>query len=119
MPNASASVRAPGARADYNNLPDPSAMGKCEAMQKLAEQIDKVAGTEASVLIVGESGTGKELVARSVHARSARADQPFVPVNCGAIPASLIEAELFGHEKGSFTGAIAQNIGYFEHAFPR
>jgi DNA-binding NtrC family response regulator len=85
-------------------------------MCKLAVHIDKVAGTEASVLIMGESGTGKELVARSVHALSKRADQPFVPVNCGAIPTTLIEAELFGHEKGSFTGAITQNIGYFEHA---
>jgi DNA-binding NtrC family response regulator len=115
MPNASAPTRS-GGRGDPNSLPDPAAMGKCEAMRKLAEQIDKVAGTEASVLIVGESGTGKELVARAIHARSERADQPFVPVNCGAIPATLIEAELFGHEKGSFTGAIAQNIGYFEHA---
>jgi DNA-binding NtrC family response regulator len=91
-------------------------MGKCPAMLKLAEQIEKVAITEASVLVVGESGSGKELVARSIHTCSQRAAQPFVPVNCGAIPASLIEAELFGHEKGSFTGAVAQNIGYFEHA---
>jgi DNA-binding NtrC family response regulator len=91
-------------------------MGKCQAMRTLAEQIEKVARTEASVLVVGESGSGKELVARSIHTGSERADQPFVPVNCGAIPATLIEAELFGHEKGSFTGAVAQNIGYFEHA---
>lgn len=116
MPNVSASVRTSGTRANTQMLPGPSSMGQCEAMKKLAQQIEKVAGTEASVLIVGESGSGKELVARSIHTCSQRADQPFVPVNCGAIPASLIEAELFGHEKGSFTGAIAQNIGYFEHA---
>jgi DNA-binding NtrC family response regulator len=117
MPNPSASARTgQSARADINTLPDPASLGRCEAMQHLAEQIEKVAATEASVLVVGESGTGKELVARSIHTRSERAQQPFVPVNCGAIPASLIEAELFGHEKGSFTGAIAQNIGYFEHA---
>jgi DNA-binding NtrC family response regulator len=116
MPNVSASVRTSSTRADRPMLPDPSSMGQCEAMKKLAQQIEKVAGTEASVLVVGESGSGKELVARSIHTYSQRADQPFVPVNCGAIPASLIEAELFGHEKGSFTGAIAQNIGYFEHA---
>lgn len=116
MPTASASPRAPSARAVRLTLPDPTVLGRCEAVQKLAEQIEKVAQTEASVLVVGESGTGKELVARAIHTRSPRADQPFVPVNCGAIPASLIEAELFGHEKGSFTGAVAQNIGYFEHA---
>nr|WP_233161786.1 MULTISPECIES: sigma-54 dependent transcriptional regulator [unclassified Achromobacter] len=91
-------------------------MGRCPTMQHLAQQIIKVATTEASVLVVGESGCGKELVARAIHAGSQRSEQPFVPVNCGAIPPSLIEAELFGHEKGSFTGAVAQNIGYFEHA---
>jgi DNA-binding NtrC family response regulator len=85
-------------------------------MRTLSQEIEKVAATPASVLIVGESGTGKELVARAIHEYSKRHDQSFVPVNCGAIPPSLIEAELFGHEKGSFTGANAQNIGYFEHA---
>jgi len=85
-------------------------------MLALTAEIEKVARTPASVLIVGESGSGKELVARAIHEASRRAEKPFVPVNCGAIPASLIEAELFGHEKGSFTGATAQNIGYFEHA---
>jgi DNA-binding NtrC family response regulator len=98
-------------------LPDVSLpLGKSPSMVSLSEQIGKVAGTPASVLIVGESGSGKELVARAIHERSKRADCPFVPVNCGAIPPSLIEAELFGHEKGSFTGASARNIGYFEHA---
>jgi DNA-binding NtrC family response regulator len=90
--------------------------GVSPAIHALHDQILKVAKTQATVLIVGESGTGKELVARGIHEKSVRHDQPFVPVNCGAIPASLIEAELFGHEKGSFTGASQQNIGYFEHA---
>jgi DNA-binding NtrC family response regulator len=100
-----------------HRLPDVSLpLGKSPSMVSLSEQIGKVAGTPASVLIVGESGSGKELVARAIHERSKRADCPFVPVNCGAIPPSLIEAELFGHEKGSFTGASARNIGYFEHA---
>lgn len=96
--------------------PAPLEMGISPAMRALTAEIHKVASTQASVLIVGESGSGKELVARAIHENSKRADKPFVPVNCGAIPASLIEAELFGHEKGSFTGATAQNIGYFEHA---
>ncbi|MBU4609013.1 sigma-54-dependent Fis family transcriptional regulator [Achromobacter sp. GG226] len=90
--------------------------GTSDAMQALYRQIERVAMSMATVLIVGESGTGKELVARTVHDKSARAGKPFVPVNCGAIPASLIEAELFGHEKGSFTGALQQAPGYFEHA---
>lgn len=90
--------------------------GSSEAMQNLYRQIGKVARSSATVLIIGESGTGKELIAKTVHAKSLRCDQPFVPVNCGAIPPSLIEAELFGHEKGSFTGALQQQAGYFEHA---
>ena len=94
----------------------PLELGRSPSMRALTHEITKVAATPASVLIVGESGSGKELVARAIHEASARADKPFVPVNCGAIPPSLIEAELFGHEKGSFTGATAQNIGYFEHA---
>ncbi|ALM82083.1 sigma-54-dependent Fis family transcriptional regulator [Bordetella sp. N] len=115
MPSPS-STRKNAARVDRPAVPEPAAMGLCPAMQQLAQQIEKVATTEASVLVVGESGCGKELVARAIHSGSERANQPFVPVNCGAIPPSLIEAELFGHEKGSFTGAVAQNIGYFEHA---
>ncbi len=90
--------------------------GRSEAMTQLCNQLAKVAQTFASVLIIGESGTGKELVAKTIHDRSQRAKQPFIPVNCGAIPANLIEAELFGHEKGSFTGAVSQHVGYFEHA---
>jgi DNA-binding NtrC family response regulator len=85
-------------------------------MLELYEQIERVAATDAAALIVGESGTGKELIARTIHERSARKDAPFVAVNCGAIPDNLIEAELFGHERGSFTGAVQGRAGYFEHA---
>ena len=84
-----------------------------EAVIKLAQQI---AGSDASVLITGESGTGKEVLARYLHARSGRAKKPFISVNCAAIPEQLLESELFGHEKGSFTGAIARRIGKFEEA---
>jgi DNA-binding NtrC family response regulator len=84
-----------------------------ERAVKLAEQ---VARSEASVLITGESGTGKEVMARHIHAKSARKDKPFVSVNCAAIPDNLLESELFGHEKGAFTGAIARRIGKFEEA---
>src|SRR6476660_8229568 len=77
---------------------------------------DQIAGSEASILITGESGTGKEILARYVHRRSARADKPFITVNCAAIPENLLESELFGHEKGAFTGAIARRLGKFEEA---
>ncbi len=83
------------------------------AVVKLAEQI---APSEASVLITGESGTGKEVLARYVHQRSSRADKPFISINCAAIPEALLESELFGHEKGAFTGAVARRIGKFEEA---
>ena len=82
-------------------------------MVKLAQQI---AASEASVLITGESGTGKEVLARYVHARSGRSKKPLICVNCAAIPETLLESELFGHEKGSFTGAVARRIGKFEEA---
>ncbi len=85
-------------------------------MQQLLAQIDRVAATEVTMLAVGESGTGKELVARAVHDRGARRAGPFVAVNCGAISPTLIESELFGHEKGGFTGAVQQKAGYFEQA---
>ncbi len=91
-------------------------IGTSPAMQKLFQDIDKVAPTRASVLITGESGTGKELVSRALHRLSPRMDAPFVKVNCAAIPRELIESELFGHEKGSFTGAQARKRGFFEQA---
>ncbi len=91
-------------------------LGKSKAIQKILELIDKVAPLETRVLITGENGTGKELVARAIHKKSERKDKPFIEVNCAAIPNELIESELFGHEKGSFTGAVSQRIGKFELA---
>ncbi|MET0985201.1 MAG: sigma-54 dependent transcriptional regulator [Steroidobacteraceae bacterium] len=91
-------------------------LGGCEPMQIVCDQIRRVAPTRVSVLITGESGTGKDLVARTVHRYSGRKDLPYVAVNCGAIPETLVEAELFGYEKGSFTGAIRSQAGYFERA---
>lgn len=82
----------------------------------LLAHVRQVAPSDASVLIIGETGTGKELVARHVHELSARRDKPFVAVNCGAFSENLIEAELFGHEKGAFTGAISAKAGWFEEA---
>ncbi|MCX6301233.1 MAG: sigma-54 dependent transcriptional regulator [Bacteroidia bacterium] len=91
-------------------------VGESEPINKVKEMIDRVAPTEARVLITGANGTGKELVARQIHEKSSRAKGPFVEVNCAAIPSELIESELFGHEKGSFTSAIKQRIGKFEQA---
>jgi len=90
--------------------------GSSPVMMELYSQIERVAATDATALIIGESGTGKELIARTIHDQSARREAPFVAVNCGAIPDNLIEPELFGHEKGSFTGAVQGRLGYFEHA---
>lgn len=91
-------------------------VGESEAIEKVKSMIDRVAPTEARVLITGSNGTGKELVAHQIHEKSPRAKGPFVEVNCAAIPSELIESELFGHEKGSFTSAIKQRIGKFEQA---
>jgi DNA-binding NtrC family response regulator len=91
-------------------------IGDSEAIQKIKNMIDRVAPTEARVLITGENGTGKELVARSIHEKSNRAMAPLIEVNCAAIPSELIESELFGHEKGAFTSAVAQRKGKFEQA---
>ena len=91
-------------------------VGESPAIQRVREIIEKVAPTPARVLITGGNGSGKELVARSLHAQSDRASQPYVEVNCAAIPSELIESELFGHEKGSFTSAIKQHKGKFEQA---
>jgi two-component system, NtrC family, nitrogen regulation response regulator NtrX len=91
-------------------------IGASSPMRKLFAEIEKVAPTKASVLITGESGTGKELISRAIHVLSPRKDAPFIKVNCAAIPRELIESELFGHEKGSFTGAQARKRGFFEQA---
>ena len=91
-------------------------VGESPAMVRLAEQVSQVARSEAAVLVTGENGCGKEVVARNLHYQGPRAAAPFVTVNCAAIPGELIESELFGHEKGSFTGAIERRIGHFEAA---
>ena len=91
-------------------------IGESPAIQHIREMIDKVAPTDARVLIVGSNGTGKELVARNLHQKSNRSSMPYIEVNCAAIPSELIESELFGHEKGSFTSAIKQHKGKFEQA---
>jgi len=87
-----------------------------DAMRRVMAQVDRVASSESRVCILGETGTGKELVARAVHDRSPRRERPFVTLNCAAVPSELIESELFGHEKGSFTGAAARHLGKFEQA---
>src|SRR5262249_28319408 len=89
---------------------------KREAMRRVMAQIERVAASETRVCILGETGTGKELVARTLHERSARGSGPFITLNCAAVPTELIESELFGHEKGSFTGAAGRHLGKFEQA---
>src|SRR3954466_6273374 len=91
-------------------------IGGSTAWQKLVKQIESIAASEASVLITGETGTGKELVARALHSRSPRRGRPLVKVNCAALPTGLVESELFGHEKGAFTGAVQRKLGRFEVA---
>jgi len=91
-------------------------VGSGPAMRKLRTQIDRVAASETRVCILGETGTGKELVARAIHEKSPRKEHPFITLNCAAVPAELIESELFGHEKGAFTGAAIRHLGKFEQA---
>lgn len=94
----------------------PEIAGNSESINKIKNLINQVANTDVNVLILGESGTGKEVVARNIHGLSKKAHTPFVAINCGAIPSELLESELFGHEKGAFTGAITTRIGRFELA---
>ncbi|HEY0384815.1 MAG TPA: sigma-54 dependent transcriptional regulator, partial [Pyrinomonadaceae bacterium] len=91
-------------------------IGTSPALQAVFRLVEKVAGTNTNILIEGESGTGKELIARAIHHNSPRADRPFVAVNCGALPETLLESELFGHTKGAFTGAVANKLGLFRSA---
>src|SRR3989304_3530821 len=91
-------------------------IGSSEKMQGIFTTVRRVATTDVSVLIAGESGTGKELIAMAIHSHSVRKNNPFIPINCGAIPGNLMESELFGHEKGAFTGAHIQRKGRIELA---
>src|SRR5260370_2294678 len=90
--------------------------GSSEALRKVLRRVEKVAHSDSTVLILGETGTGKELIARAIHKRSNRGERAFIGVNCAAIPVSLIASELFGHEKGAFTGATQRRPGRFESA---
>src|SRR4029079_5288025 len=92
------------------------AIGDSTGLKRVLKQVETVAPTNATVLILGETGTGKELIARAIHRLSSRQDRTFVKLNCPAIPAGLLESELFGHEKGAFTGAMTQKIGRLELA---
>ena len=94
----------------------PRLVGRTAALQRLSAMVQRISQVEADVLLFGETGAGKDLVARAIHERSPRAGHPFVAINCGAVPESTIESELFGHEKGAFTGAVERRIGKFEHA---
>jgi formate hydrogenlyase transcriptional activator len=109
--------RAARRRAETGSLPDfEEIIGKSPALKKVLDQCRTVAGSDATVLILGDTGTGKELVARAIHRMSGRKDAPFIRLNCAAIPVGLLESELFGHEKGAFTGAVAQKPGRLELA---
>ncbi|MFM1896807.1 MAG: hypothetical protein RLZZ385_1881 [Pseudomonadota bacterium] len=107
-------VRDLGGVRDYNMF--RSLVGQSAQIQRIRQMMGQVAAKEVTVLITGESGTGKEVVARNLHLNSSRADKPFIPINCGAIPRELLESELFGHEKGAFTGAVVARAGRFELA---
>lgn len=104
-------------RHSLNELVSPrNIIGKSEALSKILDMIEKVSDSASNILITGESGTGKELIARAIHERSVRRDKPFVTINCSALPENLLESELFGHMKGSFTGAVVNKQGLFEVA---
>jgi formate hydrogenlyase transcriptional activator len=109
-------VRFGSADQDVNPRRFEQIIGKSRALELVLEQVEQVAPTDSTVLIQGETGTGKELIARAIHDSSSRFARPFIKLNCAAIPFDLLESELFGHERGAFTGAIAQKIGRFELA---
>jgi two-component system response regulator HydG len=112
-----ARARADALAEDRAREMDPTGLvGGSEAWRRVLDQVRKIAATDATVLVLGESGTGKELVARAIHAQSPRREEPFVSVSCAAIPEGLLESELFGHERGAFTGAIRRKLGRFELA---
>src|SRR5712692_11859787 len=89
-------------------------IGNSPPLESVLAEVEQVAPTDSTVLVLGETGTGKELIARAIHKMSPRCGRPFIKLNCAAIPFNLLESELFGHEKGAFTGAVAQKIGRFE-----
>jgi formate hydrogenlyase transcriptional activator len=109
-------VRFGSADQDANPRRFEQIIGSSAALEAVLEQVERVAPTDSTVLVQGETGTGKELIARAIHNLSSRCGRPFIKLNCAAIPFDLLESELFGHEKGAFTGAIAQKIGRFELA---
>jgi formate hydrogenlyase transcriptional activator len=111
-----AAVRFGSADQDANPRRFEQIIGDSPALESVLEQVERVAPTDSTVLVQGETGTGKELIARAIHNLSARCGRPFIKLNCAAIPFDLLESELFGHEKGAFTGAIAQKVGRFELA---
>src|ERR1700676_3246483 len=99
------------------HVPSPlEIIGESPSLKRVLQQVETVAATDSAVLILGETGTGKELVAKAIHQLSARRNRNFVGTNCASIPAGLLESELFGHERGAFTGAYTQNLGRFEQA---
>jgi transcriptional regulator with GAF, ATPase, and Fis domain len=106
----------PSARADQSDRAFERIIGCSAALESVLDQVEQVAPTDSTVLIEGETGTGKELIAHAIHIASQRCGRPFIKLNCAAIPLDLLESELFGHEKGAFTGAIAQKMGRFEMA---
>src|SRR5262249_28533375 len=105
---AALDVTAPLLAPQWSSAAAAGSVGESPALQRALAQIEKVATTGSTVLVRGETGTGKELIARAVHALSDRAERPFVKINCAAIPTGLLESELFGHERGAFTGAVSQ-----------
>ncbi len=116
VPAASESETLPGVAALNRSLDDKAIVYKSEVMRQLMRMVDRVAPSNATVLVLGESGTGKELIAHAIHQRSHRRNKPFVAINCGALRETLLESELFGHEKGAFTGAYNRKIGLAEAA---